>query len=55
MIVGSVFSSRYISEVHLKNFSIFSRTYLILCWLELAFLPGLFLACIIKNLSDYQF
>lgn len=45
MIVGSFFSGRYIPEVNLKNFSIVSRTYLILCWLELSFLPGLFLAC----------
>lgn len=43
--MGSVFYHKYIPEVHLRNFPLICLTYVICSWVEIVFLPSLFLFC----------
>lgn len=45
VVIGSVFFTKYIGDVTLPSFHILSLVYIIISWVELAFLPTLFLVC----------
>ena len=49
MVIGTIFINRYAEEVSLVNFYMVAWIYLILCWLEILFLPALFLFCTTRS------
>ena len=50
MVIGTIFINRYAEEVSLTNFYMVAWIYLILGWLEILFLPSLFLFCTTRSL-----
>ena len=49
MVIGTIFINRYAEEVTLANFYMVAWIYLILGWLEILFLPALFLFCTLQS------